>query len=193
MGLVSFTPLPLYPRWKNPPSILSAQDAGWTAEPVWTLPEREKSFPSQESNRPSSPSLCRLYYHHYRRQPSSFPVSGLLRPVPDITKQNPGTVSEIDPNIFPVGSYLKIIIIIIIIHDTASIIHDHGSPNPLFLIRPWSPTQFPPLRTEPQLSERVCRNPETCQKYVMQEWPRKTNPKYALKCYRQPYIFHPIM
>jgi hypothetical protein len=33
-------------------------------------------------------------------KPSSFPVLGLLRPVTDITKQNPSIASEVFPNFF---------------------------------------------------------------------------------------------
>jgi hypothetical protein len=40
--VVSFTPLPLYPRGKEPPVHIE-QEAGWAPEPVWTLWRREQS------------------------------------------------------------------------------------------------------------------------------------------------------
>jgi hypothetical protein len=55
--VVSFTPLSLPPR-KQPPGP-TVQEAGWTAEPVWTLWIREKSVVPGGNRTLSVPPIAR--------------------------------------------------------------------------------------------------------------------------------------
>jgi hypothetical protein len=48
LEVVSFTPLPLYPRGKKPPFPVG-EEVEWTTEPVWTTRRSENSC-TQEYN-----------------------------------------------------------------------------------------------------------------------------------------------